>query len=90
MKRLHVFFEGRVQGVGFRYTVQHIAASYKVTGFVKNLFDGRVELVAEGEEVEIERFLYNICTGYLKPYIYKYNQSWKEADGSFKNFSIKF
>ena len=90
MKRLQVYFQGRVQGVGFRYTVQHIARSYKVTGFVRNLHDGRVELVAEGEESELERFLNEICTGYLKEYIYDCNQTWTDAAEAFISFSIKF
>ena len=50
-------FSGRVQGVGFRYTVQDLAANFDVRGYVRNLPDGRVELVAEGEETEIARFL---------------------------------
>ena len=53
-------FSGRVQGVGFRYTAQSIARGYKVTGFVRNLSDGRVELTAEGEKDEIDRFLAEI------------------------------
>lgn len=43
-----IFFSGRVQGVGFRYTTERIACRYDVKGFVRNLSDGRVELVAEG------------------------------------------
>ena len=52
-----VLYRGRVQGVGFRYTTLGIAKRYNVTGFVRNLTDGRVELVAEGEAAEVERFL---------------------------------
>ena len=90
MKRLQVSFEGSVQGVGFRYTVQHIARGYNVTGYVRNLFDGRVELVVEGDEGDLEQFLQAISTGYLKSYIYHYNQTWEKATGAFKNFTIKF
>ena len=49
---LLAYFSGRVQGVGFRYTTAQIAKGYEVTGFVKNLADGRVELEIEGEESE--------------------------------------
>jgi acylphosphatase len=53
MERVTVFYSGRVQGVGFRVTVRQIARGFDVTGAVRNLFDGRVELVAEGEKGEV-------------------------------------
>ena len=56
MKRLTVHFSGLVQGVGFRYTTRQVAAKHDVTGYVKNLPDGRVELVAEGDADELARF----------------------------------
>jgi acylphosphatase len=52
-----VRYSGRVQGVGFRYIAQQLAAGFAVAGFVRNCPDGDVELVAEGEEDEVERFL---------------------------------
>ncbi len=54
--RRTTYFSGQVQGVGFRYTTQRIAAAFEVSGFVRNLRDGRVELVTEGELDEIDRF----------------------------------
>lgn len=57
MAQKHVYFIGRVQGVGFRYTARSLALNYRVTGYVRNLADGRVELVAGGENAEIEAFL---------------------------------
>jgi acylphosphatase len=54
-KRVH--YSGDVQGVGFRYTARGIAQNHAVAGYVKNLADGRVELVAEGETPEVDRFL---------------------------------
>ncbi|HEY5793165.1 MAG TPA: acylphosphatase [Chthoniobacterales bacterium] len=52
-----VFYEGRVQGVGFRYTTRHLASGFEVTGTVKNLPDGRVELCVGGDKGEVEDFL---------------------------------
>ena len=57
MTCLRVLYSGHVQGVGFRATTREIAAGHEVAGYVKNLADGRVELVAEGEAEAVRRFL---------------------------------
>jgi len=66
----HVFYEGRVQGVGFRYTVRQLAKGYDVIGWVRNLPDGRVELLAGGLLGEVDGFLQAIAeselTGFIK------------------------
>jgi acylphosphatase len=59
-KTLQVFYEGRVQGVGFRYTARRVAAGYDVAGYVRNLPDGRVELVASGDDEEVDGFLQGV------------------------------
>lgn len=64
-----VFYEGRVQGVGFRYTVKQLARGYEVTGWVRNLADGRVELQCGGEREEVEGFLAAIAESELKSHI---------------------
>ena len=61
MKAVEVFYEGRVQGVGFRYSVRQIAKGFNVTGWVRNLADGRVELQASGESEEVDAFLEGIA-----------------------------
>ena len=66
---LQVFYTGKVQGVGFRYSVKQLAASYEVAGWVRNLVDGRVELQVSGEAAEIEAFLESISRGQLRSYI---------------------
>ena len=71
MKGIQMFYEGRVQGVGFRYCVRQLACGYEVTGWVKNLPDGRVELQASGEAQELERFLESIQESELKGHIRK-------------------
>ncbi len=71
MTARHVFYEGRVQGVGFRYTVKRVARGFDVVGWVKNLTDGRVELQVSGEESEVESFLEDITESELKSHIKK-------------------
>jgi len=62
-------FDGRVQGVGFRYCVKEIAKGYEVTGSVKNLITGQVEVLAHGESDEIEAFIVAIHESELAPHI---------------------
>lgn len=57
MIRKHIFFSGRVQGVGFRYRAYYIARSLRLTGWVKNLWDDRVEMEVQGPERDIEQLL---------------------------------
>ena len=64
-----VFYEGRVQGVGFRYTVKMIARGFDVVGWVRNLDDGRVELQVSGEPAEVDGFLEAIAESELKSHI---------------------
>ncbi len=64
-----VFYEGRVQGVGFRFTVKSLAKGYEVVGWVKNRPDGRVELQATGESHEVDGFLEAIAESELKSHI---------------------
>jgi len=54
---IHSFFSGHVQGVGFRYQIASIAKGFDLTGYVKNLNDGRVELLAEGDIKEVLTFI---------------------------------
>jgi len=63
MTPLQVFYEGNVQGVGFRWTVRDAAKGFDVTGWVRNLPDGRVELQVNGEENEVRAFLDRIANG---------------------------
>ncbi len=69
MHRQRCVFSGRVQGVGFRYTVQNLALQYDVTGYVRNLPDGRAELVMEGPEegmASLRDDIRNKMNGYIK------------------------
>ena len=64
-----IFYEGRVQGVGFRYTCKQVARGFEIVGWVRNLPDGRVELQCSGEKNEVEDFLEAIAESELKSHI---------------------
>jgi acylphosphatase len=69
MTARQVFYEGYVQGVGFRFTVKQIARGYDVVGWVRNLEDGRVELQCGGDRAEVEGFLKAVAESELKSHI---------------------
>jgi acylphosphatase len=71
MISLQVFYEGNVQGVGFRWTIRQIAKGYDVIGWVRNLSDGRVELQVAGAESEVFAFLDSIMESELRSHIDK-------------------
>ena len=89
IKRVELLYAGRVQGVGFRFSAENFANAYKLVGYVRNLPDERVELVAEGEEKVLNNFLEAIRKdlGYL---ITNYSINWFPPTGEFKRFSIRF
>ena len=89
-KQLYAQFSGRVQGVGFRFTVCHIAERFSVTGFVRNLANGDVELVAEGTEPELSDFIYDIRNSQLRRYIVQDRVTWKSATREFDRFGVSF
>lgn len=88
-KQLRLFYSGRVQGIGFRYTVQDIASQLKVNGWVKNLDDARVEVVAEAEEDLLNNFLQQVNQHFSR-YISDVNIEWLPASGEFRDFQIAF
>lgn len=88
-KRIHAYYSGYVQGVGFRYTVERVAASLSLAGWVKNLDDGRVEAICEGKEFTLKEFLKKINEA-LKHCIKDVDLEWSAATGEFKNFDIRF
>ena len=56
----HISFSGRVQGVGFRFTAQRIAIRYELSGYVRNTFDGKVEVLAQGDSEDVDDFLQDL------------------------------
>ena len=87
MSGIHVFYEGKVQGVGFRYCVRQIACGFEVTGWVRNLPDGRVELQACGDADELRQFLESIRESEVKGHIKKEEMHWIPAFAA-KGFEI--
>jgi len=81
-------FSGHVQGVGFRYTVQDLAKGFNIVGYVRNLPDGRVELVAEGEEAEIARLIERIGEK-MEGFIKKRTDHAAPPTGEFRDFSVR-
>ena len=89
-RRVHAFYSGRVQGVGFRVTAEETAHRLGVVGWVKNLRDGRVELVAEAEESALQELLEAIQTGAMKNFITQAEISWSGASDTFDEFEIRY
>ncbi len=87
-RRVKVYYTGYVQGVGFRYTVRKLAMGYEVVGVVRNLDDGRVELIAEGERVELDQFLQVIRDSEVGRFIRSEDISWSEPTGKMQGFHI--
>ena len=89
MKKIHIFYSGNVQGIGFRYRAKQLAREFKINGWVKNTDDEKVELVALGEEKILKDFLNKIDQNF-SDYIDDVDLKWQESSGEFKDFSIKF
>jgi acylphosphatase len=86
--REEVWFSGRVQGVGFRFTVNETAGRFAVTGLVENLFDGRVRMVAEGAAAEIDRFV-EAVENEMDRFIAGVERRRGPATGEFAEFGIR-
>ena len=89
MMSLQVFYEGRVQGVGFRFTVRHIAKGFDLTGWVRNLPDGRVELRVTGDETEVRAFLDQVAQSELHSLIRKQTETKLNEPLAARGFEIR-
>jgi acylphosphatase len=87
-RRMQVFYSGSVQGVGFRYTAKSVAMGFEVAGTVRNLSDGRVELIAEGTKEELEAFRQAIRDSGLQHFIQREAVNWGDAQNEFRGFEI--
>jgi len=88
--RLNAIFAGTVQGVGFRYFVRDIAKKMGVKGFVRNLPDGTVEVVAEADEEILRKFLETIENGPPLAEVTDIRYQFEDKDGGFTDFEILY
>ena len=88
MNRRTCHFDGRVQGVGFRYTTQNLAMQYNVSGYVRNTRDGRVELVVEGSDAEMDQLVHELCQR-MEGFIRKCDVKTSPATGEFDDFGVR-
>ena len=88
-ERLRVTVKGRVQGVGFRYFVARTAGILGLSGWVRNRFDGAVEIVAEGERSRLEKLLADLRRGPSSSFVQSADPRWEEATGEFVGFKVR-
>ncbi len=84
--RAHLFINGLVQGVGYRYFAIRKATAYGIEGFAKNLIDGRVEVVAEGERGLVEEFIRELRNGPIAAHVTDVRVEWEDPTYEFKGF----
>ena len=87
-RRLIVLYTGNVQGVGFRYTAKTVAAGFEIVGQIRNLPDGRVELIAEGLVDELNSYRSALRDSGLAGFIVDEQVKWEDAQNQFRNFEI--
>ncbi len=90
MKRVHLYISGRVQGVFFRAFTKERAEIYGIKGWVKNLYDGRVEAVGEGDEELLKEWIKDLWKGPPGARVDNIEEIWEEAKGEFKRFEIRY
>ena len=89
MIRAHITVEGRVQGVGYRANTRRMANQLKLKGWVRNLRDGRVEIIVEGEEEMVDRLIQWCHRGPTSAYVSKVSSEKSEAKREFDRFRVK-
>ncbi len=89
-QRLHAWVEGSVQGVGFRFFVIQRAAELGLTGWVRNLWDGRVEVVAEGPRASLQKLLDQLKEGPRSARVSHVATEWLPATNEFTDFNVRF
>ena len=88
--RLEAIVKGRVQGVGFRYHVLQRAREMGLTGYVRNLWDGSVEVVAEGDKTKLDQLLAYLQVGPRPAWVREVTTKWLPASRGFRSFEVRF
>ena len=88
--RLHVIVHGRVQGVSFRYYTLHRARELGLTGYVRNLWDQSVEVVAEGPRSDIEELLAFLRVGPRSAFVTEVDTRWSAPTREFNQFEVRY
>ncbi|MEJ5203451.1 MAG: acylphosphatase [Anaerolineales bacterium] len=88
-ERLHAIVEGYVQGVGFRMFVQRLASELRLKGWVRNTWEGNVEVVAEGNRADLEKLLAGLKVGPRSAHVTTVHQTWLPSTGEFSDFRIR-
>ncbi|MES0337335.1 MAG: acylphosphatase [Candidatus Magnetobacterium sp. LHC-1] len=89
-RKAHLRIEGRVQGVGFRYFVREIAMRFRVNGWVRNLYDGSVEAVLEGNGKDVSTAVAYCYQGPPGAHVTNVDVTWIDHTGEFTSFGIRF
>ncbi|MAT97940.1 MAG: acylphosphatase [Anaerolineaceae bacterium] len=89
-KQLTAIVHGYVQGVSFRYYTRRAANRLGISGWVANLRNGNVKVVAEGEEADLQQFLAFLHEGSPAARVDRVEAAWAEAENAFQNFSVRF
>lgn len=85
---VHVIVEGHVQGVGFRYFVKECADKYHLTGWVRNRYDGSVELTAEGDKSSLDLLVERLHSGPSRSIVTNVKAEWSHTLGLYEQFSF--
>jgi acylphosphatase len=88
--RLQAIVHGRVQGVNFRYYTQRRARELGLTGYVRNVWDGTVEVVAEGQRADLDELLAFVRTGPRAAFVTRVDVHWPAATGNFDRFEVRY
>jgi len=88
MKQVHIFVYGRVQGVFYRANTRKKAKELGIKGWVRNLYDGRVEIMAEGEEEDLRKFIEWCKRGPELAHVEKIELEWGDYRGKYQDFSV--
>jgi acylphosphatase len=89
-RRLRAIVRGRVQGVSFRYYTQRRARELGLTGYVRNAWDGSVEVVAEGGRADLEEFLAFLNVGPQSAFVTEVDTQWSTATNAFERFEVRY